>query len=102
MIYRTLEDGMKDIATIDGVTITRTQVEQALKEMNKPEPTYKDFKPGSLVSTRWGQAIVVNDQLRRILQVEFKYLSNDSEVWSISLARGEALVTPVYETAKVL
>ncbi len=51
---------MKDTATINGVTLTRAQVEGALKEMNRPEP--RTFLAGKRLS--WGASIYRIVQLK--------------------------------------
>lgn len=84
---------MKSTTVVNGVTLTREQVETALRDLNAPEqPTYI---PGDFVTISGYpmRHVVVSHDLRRILQSYYDTLDkNRVGVWTVSLDYGTVYV----------
>lgn len=70
---------MKDTTIVNGVTLTRAQVEGALKDLNAPPPPPPTFPPGTRVQFRAPgpkfTMIVASPSLDEILRARYSHMS---------------------------
>jgi hypothetical protein len=77
---------VKNSVQVNGVTLSRKQIEDALKELNRPEP---EFRPGDIVRADYagytGDMLVVAASARKILKAYYPTIDHDaSRLWVIN------------------
>jgi len=93
---------------VDGVTLTRDQVEKAKKELDKPE--YPLFKGGNIVKDKFGGSgtfLVLADATQKALTANYGYNPADfglgkRYLWLAALDSGYAFYCPANDVTKVL
>jgi hypothetical protein len=87
---------MKNSVLVNGVSLSREQVEEALKELNKPEVAkVSDFRAGEKVkhSCNWNDTFVVLSN--KAAEFYFRghevtpVISYDRYVWCVNLTNGD-------------
>lgn len=81
---------MKTEVTVNGITLTRGQVEDALKELNTP--VVEVFKGGDLVQTRYQTStyVILRAEDAEIVETakQIKLGKSSTREWAVSLADG--------------
>jgi hypothetical protein len=100
---------MRQSVVVDGVTLTRDQVEKAKKELDKPE--YPLFKGGNIVKDKFGGTggtyLVLADAAQKALTANYGYSSANfglgkRYLWLAALDTGYAFYCPANDVIKVL